>query len=56
MDESELEPDPRRRVPTLLWLLLGFGVIVVFAALLFVLRDHGAPRAVGPPAGAPEAH
>jgi hypothetical protein len=53
MDESDLEPDPRRRVPTILWLLLGVGVIVIFAAFLFLLLGHAPPRAVGPPPGQP---
>ena len=52
-----LETDPRRRKPAVLWLLLGIGVVVAFAALLFLLHDRAPKHAVGPPAGAPpEAH
>jgi hypothetical protein len=54
MDDSDLEPDPRYRVPTILWLLLGVGVVVLFAAVIVLLGGHVfAPRAVGPPAGSP---
>ena len=57
MDEPELESDPRRRKPAVLWLMLGIGVVVAFAALLFLLHDRAPKHAVGPPAGAPpEAH
>lgn len=55
MDDSDLETDPRRRKPTVLWLLLGIGVVVVFAAVVFLMFDRGPPRAVGPPPGAPAA-
>lgn len=53
MDDSELEPDPRRRKPTILWLLLGIGVVVIFSALVFVMAGHAPPHAVGPPPGQP---
>ena len=53
MGDSDLEPDPRRRVPTILWVMLGFALVVLFAAAVVVLGGHVAPRAVGPPAGAP---
>jgi hypothetical protein len=50
---SDLEPDPRRRVPTVLWLMLGLVLVVLFATVVALLGGHIAPRAVGPPAGAP---
>jgi hypothetical protein len=54
MGESDNEPDPRRRVPMVLWLLLGVGVVVLFAAVVVMLGGHVfAPRAFGPPAGTP---
>ena len=53
MDKSDLEPDPKHRVPTVLWLMLGVLLIVVFAAVIVLLGGHVAPRAVGPPAGTP---
>jgi len=53
VDESELETDPRRRKPTLSWLLLGLAVVVLFAALAFLLFDHGPPRVFAPPPGVP---
>lgn len=52
MGDTDEEPDPSKRVPTVLWLMLGLILVVVFAAAVFVLSDHK-PRAVGPPAGAP---
>jgi hypothetical protein len=54
MGETDQEPDPSKRVPTALWLMLGILLVVVFAAI--VLATGGAIRpkpAVGPPAGAP---
>ncbi len=53
MDDSELDPDPRRRVPTVLWLMLGLLLIVMFATLLGILGGHISPPAVGPPPGSP---
>jgi hypothetical protein len=54
MDDSDLEPDPRRRVPATVWLLAGVGLVVLFAFVVVMLGGHMfAPRAVGPPAGAP---
>ncbi len=53
MNESDLEPDPRRRVPTILWLMLGLALVVLFATAVVLLLGHGAPHSVGPPAGAP---
>ena len=53
MDDSDQEPDPRRRVPTVLWLMLGMVVIVLFAAAVVILGGHAPLHAVGPPAGAP---
>jgi hypothetical protein len=53
MEDSDLDPDPRRRVPTILWLMLGVVLVVLFAAAVVILGGHVAPRAVGPPAGAP---
>lgn len=53
MDGSDLDPDPRRRVPTVLWLVLGLVLIVLFAAVVGILGGHISPRALGPPPGAP---
>ena len=53
MEDSDLEPDPRRRVPTILWLMLGLLLVVLFAAVVLLLRGNLAPHAIGPPAGAP---
>jgi hypothetical protein len=54
MNESDLEPDPKRRVPTLLWLMLGLVIVVAFAAAVVLLGGHvSPPRAIGPPPGAP---
>ncbi|MGZ3273365.1 MAG: hypothetical protein ACXU82_19790 [Caulobacteraceae bacterium] len=53
MDESDFEPDPRHRVPTILWLMLGLLLVVLFAAAVIILGGHFAPRSVGPPAGTP---
>jgi hypothetical protein len=54
MDDTDPEPDPRRRVPTTLWLMLGLVLIVLFAAIVVMLGGHVfAPRAIGPPAGSP---
>jgi hypothetical protein len=47
------DPDPRRGVPTTLWLMLGLVLIVLFAAVVIILGGHVSPRAVGPPAGSP---
>jgi hypothetical protein len=52
-----VEPDPPRGTPTILWLMLGLGTIVAFAAVVMLLSGRGGPpRAVGPPPGASEAH
>jgi hypothetical protein len=53
MDDSDLEPDPRHRVPTLLWLMLGLVLVVAFAAAVVLLSGHAPPRVIGPPPGAP---
>jgi hypothetical protein len=53
MNDSDLDPDPRRRVPTVLWLMLGLVLIVLFAAVVVVPGGHVSPRSVGPPPGAP---
>lgn len=53
MDDSNSDPDPSRRVPTLVWLLLGLVMIVVFAALVVVLVGHVPHGVVGPPPGSP---
>ena len=53
MGESDPETDPRRRIPTVLWLILGLILVAVFAAVVFLLFGHGPPHAVGPPAGMP---
>ncbi len=53
MGETDPETDPRRRIPTVLWLILGLILIAVFAAVVFLLFGHGPLHAVGPPAGAP---
>ncbi len=53
MGETDQEPDPTKRVPTVLWLMLGVLVVVVFAAAVFIVGKSIQPRAVGPPAGAP---
>jgi hypothetical protein len=53
MNDSDHDPDPRRRVPTVLWLILGLALIVVFAAVVGVLGGHIGLRALGPPPGAP---
>lgn len=47
------EPDPPRGVPTIVWWMLGLIVIAAFAAILFALRGHVEPRALGPPPGTP---
>jgi hypothetical protein len=53
MGGSDPDPDPRHRVPTLLWLMLGLVLVVLFATLVAVLGGHIAPRALGPPPGSP---
>jgi flagellar basal body-associated protein FliL len=53
MGDSDQEPDPKRRVPTLLWVMLGVVLVVLFATAVAVLGGHIGPHAVGPPAGAP---
>lgn len=50
---SDLEPDPNRRVPTVLWLMLGLVLVVLFATVVALLGGHVTPRAVGPPPGTP---
>jgi hypothetical protein len=53
MDEPETDPDPRRRIPTLPWVMLGAVVLLVFIlGIILVGRPHPT-HAVGPPAGAP---
>jgi hypothetical protein len=52
MDDSDLEPDPKQPVPTILWLMLGLLLVVLFVAAVLILGGHVGPRAVGPPAGA----
>jgi len=53
MNDSDLDPDPRRRVPTSLWLMLAVVLIVLFAAVVIILGGHVSPRSLGPPAGSP---
>ncbi len=56
MGETDHEPDPRRQVPTFLWMILALFLAALLAAIL-VLHGHPGGRSVyGPPAGAPEAH
>ena len=54
MSSADQEPDPRRRVPAVLWLMIAVLVVVAFAALIAWRGGHVAPRSVGPPAGAPD--
>ena len=53
MDDADREPDPRRRVPTLVWLVLGLLLVALFATVVIILGGHVGLRAVGPPPGAP---
>jgi hypothetical protein len=54
MDDLDFEPEPKRPVPGIVWLLAGVGLVALFAALVVLLGGHMfAPHAVGPPAGAP---
>ncbi len=53
MDGSDPDPDPRRRVPTVLWLMLGLVLVALFATAVIVLGGHVMSHAVGPPAGTP---
>ena len=55
MGETDEEPDPSKRVPTALWLMLGILLVVVFGAAVFITGGAIKPKAVGPPAGAPPA-
>jgi hypothetical protein len=53
MDESETETDPRRRIPTLLWVMIGAIVVLLFVGgVAWIGRPHPT-HAVGPPAGSP---
>ena len=53
MGETDPETDPRRRIPTVLWLILGLILVAAFAAVVFLLFGHGPPHAFGPSAGTP---
>ena len=53
MDDLDLEPDPKHRVPTILWLMLGLLLVLLFASAVIILGDHFAPHSVGAPAGTP---
>jgi hypothetical protein len=54
MDDVDLQPGPKRRVPGIVWLFAGVGLVVLFGALVVLLGGHMfAPHAVGPPAGMP---
>jgi hypothetical protein len=55
MGEPEHDPDPERRVPTFLWMVLGVLVVLAFAALVLAHRPSH-PSVYGPPAGAPPTH
>jgi hypothetical protein len=52
MGAEDREPNPRRQVPTLLWVMLGCVLVVVFVAAVFVV-GRGHPKTVGPSAGSP---
>ena len=45
--------DPPGRKPTIVWWMLGLIVAAAFAAVVFLLRGHVTPGAVGPPPGQP---
>jgi hypothetical protein len=53
MGESETETDPRRKIPTLLWVMLGVVILLVFVAGIALVGRPHPTHAVGPPAGAP---
>ena len=53
MGDTDQEPDPSKRVPTALWLMLGILLVVAFAAAVLITGGATTPKAVGPPAGAP---
>lgn len=53
MGDTDQEPDPSKRIPTLLWLALGLIVVVLFIAAAAITGGHVGKRAVGPPAGTP---
>ena len=53
MGEADRDPDRRRRIPTLVWLMLGLLLVALFATVVIILGGHIGLRAVGPPPGAP---
>ncbi len=52
MGQTDHEPDPNRRIPTVLWLMLGIVVVALFV-LGIIAVGHHTPKAVGPSAGGP---
>lgn len=46
MDQSEIETEPSKQIPTLVWMVLGALVVGAFAAAVIILR--GPPTVVGP--------
>ncbi len=53
MDDADRDPDRKRRIPTLVWLMLGLLLVALFATVVIILGGHVGLRAVGPPAGSP---
>jgi hypothetical protein len=56
MDQSEVETNPARKIPTLVWLVLAAVIVVIFAVGVMLLgRPSGGMAAAADPAGAPRA-
>lgn len=51
MDQSEIEPNPRKQIPTLAWIFLGAVILAVFAALVLLVGRPSSIMAPAPAAG-----
>jgi hypothetical protein len=52
MGQTDQEPDPRKRVPTALWLMLG-AILVALVVGAGLLKRPPRDALFGPPAGSP---
>jgi hypothetical protein len=52
MGSTDQESDPSKRIPTIIWLVLGIVCVLVFVVMAELTGGHLQRKAVGPPAGA----
>jgi hypothetical protein len=56
MGQTDQEPNPRRRVPTFLWMALSLVAVLAFVVMAVAIFRPHPPQVFAPPAGSPPTH